>query len=335
MESDYKASMARPTVLIVTPAQASSNNGNWQTAWRWSRMLSATCTTRIAARWTGEPADLLLALHARRSADSILAWAQARPRRPLAVVLTGTDLYRDIAVDAAAQASLELADRLVVLQDRGPRMLSAALRRKTRVIFQSTPARRSVPKPASRLRALMVGHLRDEKSPETYFAAARLLKGRADILLDHIGAPLDESLGAAARACMADCPNYRWLGAQDHATTRRRIQRAHLLVHASRMEGGAHVVMEAVQSGTPVLASAIDGNTGMLGPGYAGLFPLGDARRLAALLVKCRASQGADGGLLARLMAQCRARARLFEPAREQAALEALVRELLETRIGP
>ncbi|MBL8381081.1 MAG: TIGR04348 family glycosyltransferase [Burkholderiales bacterium] len=327
--------MTRPKVLIVTPAVASSNNGNWQTAWRWSRMLSGNYATRIALEWRGEEADLLVALHARRSAGSIHAWADARPRRPLAVVLTGTDLYRDIAVDARAQDSLQLADRLVVLQELGGRVLTEAQRRKTAVIFQSTPARRALAKPVSRLRALMVGHLRDEKSPETYFAAARLLAGRPDILLDHIGAPLDARLGDAARECMAACPNYRWLGALDHEATRRRIQRAHVLVHASRMEGGAHVVMEAVRSGTPVIASRIDGNRGMLGKGYAGCFAWGAAHRLAALLVKCRVSQGMADGFLAQLAAQCRARAALFEPAREKSALIALVRQLLgKTRIG-
>jgi glycosyltransferase involved in cell wall biosynthesis len=64
---------------------------------------------------------------------------------------------------------------------------------------------------------------------------------------------------------MQRIPNYRWLGALPHESTRRRIQAAHVLVHSSRMEGGAHVVIEAVTSGTPVLASRIPGNLGLLG----------------------------------------------------------------------
>jgi hypothetical protein len=36
------------------------------------------------------------------------------------------------------------------------------------------------------------------------------------------------------------------------------------------MEGGAHVIMEAICSGVPVLASRIAGNIGMLGEDYAG-----------------------------------------------------------------
>ena len=278
----------------------------------------------------GERADLLIALHARRSAESIAAWAKARPGAPLIVVLTGTDLYRDIASDEAAQHSLELASRLVVLQELGADSLPLHLRQKAVVIFQSTPPRRPIAKTGRHLRALMVGHLRSEKSPETFFKAARVLAEREDILLDHVGAPLDPILADAARATAADCPRYRYLGALSHEQTLKRITRAHLLVHASRMEGGAHVVMEAVMAGTPVLASRIDGNVGMLGKDYGGYFRWGNATQLAALLVQCRDMRGrGPADLLARLGAQCAERAPLFAPARERALLVSLVRELL------
>jgi glycosyltransferase involved in cell wall biosynthesis len=118
------------------------------------------------------------------------------------------------------------------------------------------------------------------------------------------------------------------LGAQPHEATRRRIQRAHVLVHTSRMEGGAHVVMEAVCSGTPVLASRIDGNVGMLGADYAGYFEPGNAAQLAHLLQLARATQHQADGLLARLAAQCARRAPLFAPKAEQQALLNLVADL-------
>ncbi|MEF8732895.1 MAG: selenoneine biosynthesis selenosugar synthase SenB [Candidatus Accumulibacter meliphilus] len=324
--------MPLPQVVIVSPALADANNGNWQTARRWQRFLSLP--TRIIKEWPDEFVDqdrLMLALHARRSSSSIAAWREARRVRGLAVVLTGTDLYRDIETDASAQRSLQLADALVVLQERALLALPAALRGKTRVIFQSTSSRKTLPKSQRCLHALMVGHLREEKDPATLFAAARLLADRGDIRIDHIGSALDPLLGEAATATMAATASYRWLGGLPHAATRRRIQRADLLIHASRMEGGAHVVMEAVCSGTPVIASAIAGNIGMLGRDYAGYYHCGDAQGLAALLVQCRASQGQRDGLLARLAAQCRPRAALFAPAAERAALRQLVADLLAT----
>ena len=343
--------MSNASIVIVSPALADANNGNWQTARRWQRMLSPIHRTRIVRAWPdadASPADaVLLALHARRSAASVQAWAQAHPAPAgasatagspgLAVVLTGTDLYRDIHNDTQAQRSLALAQRLVVLQECGPDELPPALRPKARVIFQSAPTRQTLPKSGHHLRALMVGHLREVKSPQTLMQAAQLLQGEPTILIDHIGDALDPALGDQARATAAQCPGYRWLGGQPHEATRRRIQRAHVLVHCSQMEGGAHVILEAVRSGTPVLASRVAGNVGMLGAGYAGYFEHGDAAALARLLRQCvppgpAPSGGTASPYLTQLASQCGQRAALFDPAAECATLTHLVQDLLETR---
>jgi putative glycosyltransferase (TIGR04348 family) len=323
--------MKRPTAIIVCPTMSQGNNGNLRTARRWRRMLAPVARATIAARWTGEPAHLMVALHARRSADSIAAWQAAREqangaeRAPMIVVLTGTDLYLDIRSDARAQRSLQLADALVVLQDQGPASLPRAVRDKTAVIYQSGGRRKALAKTRRHLRAVMVGHLRDVKCPQTLFEAARLLRDRADIRIDHIGAALDPGYGRKATATARLCPCYRWLGALSHPDTLRRIQQAHVLINASSMEGGAHVVLEAVRAGTPVLASRIPGNVGMLGADYAGYFPCGDAAALARLMQRCRD----EPGLLPKLRRQCRERAARFEPRREQQALQRLVLRLL------
>jgi putative glycosyltransferase (TIGR04348 family) len=233
------------------------------------------------------------------------------------VALTGTDLYRDIQTDAQAQRSLELAGRLIVLQALGINELSSAHRAKTHVVLQSTTARRTLPKTARLLRAVMVGHLRDEKSPQTLFAAALLLRAREDILIDHIGAGLDENLTQIAINTVAAHACFHWLGALKHPQTRARIQRAHVLVHTSKMEGGAHVIMEAVCSGTPVIASRIPGNVGMLGGDYAGYFPVGDAQALADMLQRCKD----EPAFLDHLKLQCALRAPLFTAQAEQSAL--------------
>jgi putative glycosyltransferase (TIGR04348 family) len=315
----------RSDIVIVTPALADANNGNWQTARRWAGMLSQAYRVRLAATWERGDEALMIALHARRSAVSTAQWRTLRPDAALVVVLTGTDLYRDIAQDAAAQASLRSADRLVVLNELGGRSVPADLQQKVRVILQSCATRQTLTKTRQHLRALMVGHLRAEKSPQTYFDAARRLAHRSDILLDHAGAALDPALGAEATALMTTCPRYRWLGPLTHERARRRIQAAHVLVHPSRMEGGAHVVIEAVRSGTPVLASRIDGNVGLLGEQYEGYFPVGETGALVALLQRLRD----DPAMLARLQQQCVARAALFEPARERESLLELSAGLL------
>ena len=267
----------------------------------------------------------MLALHARKSAPSALAWAHKKPAPALAVVLTGTDLYRDIHIDGSAQRALAVAAQLVVLQACGIDALPAALQPKAQVIFQSAKRRVSLEKPKRHLRALMVGHLREEKDPVTYWSAAVRLIDRPDVLLDHIGAALEPHWRQAAEHTAQRCPGYRWLGGLPHGQARQRIQRAHVLVHPSQMEGGAHVILEAVQSGTPVLASHIDGNVGMLGPHYSGYFELGDDAALAKLLLRCRE----DATFLPLLRQQCQARAPLFEPAREQQLLLQLVKTLV------
>lgn len=71
-----------------------------------------------------------------------------------------------------------------------------------------------------------------------------------------------------------------------------------------------------------MLASRIPGNVGMLGQAYGGYFEPGDAVALVQRLREARATQTSPGGgVLARLQAQCTARAPLFEPAAERAAL--------------
>ncbi len=321
--------MQKLRVVIVSPALAEANNGNWQTARRWQQMMPAD-SVRIVRQWPDAQAagdDVMLALHARRSADSVQAWHDRHGPRGLGVVLTGTDLYRDIAHDPQAQRSLALAHSLVVLQGLGVRSLPPEHQAKARLIFQSTGTRKTLPKTSRHLRVVMVGHLREEKDPLTLMAAARLLPSGAGVFIDHIGAALDPALGQAAQATQAQCPHYRWLGALSHRQVLQRIQRAHLLVHCSRMEGGAHVLMEAICSGTPVLASRIDGNVGLLGEDYTGLFEAGDAQGLAHFLLACRAPQKGHA-LVAHLRHQCALRAPLFEPQAERAALHRWVQDL-------
>jgi len=318
-----------PRVCIVSPAAAAANNGNWHTAARWQRFLAPVATVEIVGP-TDDPgeADLLIALHARRSADAVQQWRVARPAAPLALVLTGTDLYRDLDHDPRARHSLECASRVVVLQEEGLARLDAATRAKATVILQSATAVRAA-RSADDPAFVAVGHLRAEKDPETLMRAARLLAAdRQPPVIAHLGAALDARLGEAARATSADCPAYRWLGARSHAATRRAIARAGALVHPSVMEGGANVVIEAVRSGVPVLASRIDGNVGLLGAGYDGFFPVGDSVALAALMRRFLA----DAAFAAALAAQCAAREPLFLPAAERRAVRALIFDLLPAR---
>ena len=318
----------RLNVVIVSPALAAANNGNWQTAQRYASMLRSCCRVRIVQRWDGSDQDhVMIALHARRSYASIADWHVRHGARGLVVVLTGTDLYCDIQSDPEAQQSLRWAHTLVVLQTEGVQAVPEAFQPKTVVAFQSTTTRQTLPKTTRHLRAIMVGHLRSEKSPQTFFKAAKILAEHTDIHLQHVGGEHDPELAREAHETAAACPHYAFLGARPHEATRRLIQRAHVLVHPSVMEGGAHVVMEAICSGVPVIASRISGNEGMLGQDYAGFFPTGDANALAALLMRVRH----EPSCYALLASQCALRAPLFAPALEQERLITIVQQSISS----
>ena len=316
--------MSRPRICLVTPALAKANNGNWHTADRWSRFIAPVAEVLVMADWNGEPADALIALHARRSSAAIERFRQANPRSPVALVLTGTDLYRDLDTDPSAQRSLVHSTHIVVLQEMALHRLGAEARAKARCIEQSAPrivrARRG-----NGIEIVAVGHLRAEKDPLTLMRAARLLRADSPVRIAHVGEALDPSLAEAARRTMADCPRYVWTGGLPAPEARERIAHADALVHMSVMEGGANVVIEAVQSDVPVLASCIDGNVGLLGADYGGYFEAGDAPALARLMDRF----ASDEPWRRELAAQCANRAPLFDPQREATAVRQLLADML------
>ena len=327
---------SRVPIVIISPALRKANNGNWQTAYRWSRFLREQYRVSLDTEWAGPGAvsspECMVALHARRSAASIARFADSAPRRPLVLVLTGTDLYRDIRSDASARRSLDLATHLVVLQDEGLNELTPSQRSKCRVIYQSAPRLTRGTANRRTFDAVLVGHMRAEKDPLTPMRALEHLPPDSRVRLIHIGEALDDEYLRAARQLQArtwpTLKRYIWLGNRPHGETRQRIRRSDVMIISSVMEGGANVVIEAVTAGTPVLASRISGNIGMLGRDYAGYFPAGDDAALSVLLE--RASR--DGGFLARIRAQCARRAPLFSPARERREVVRLLAQATHPR---
>lgn len=287
-------------------------------------MLGDRCKVIVQTEWNGKEADLLLALHARRSAPSIANFHARHPDRPIVVVLTGTDLYKDLPGSAEAVRSLDTATRIVVLQEDAQRMLEPRWRERSTVIVQSARPLKPGRKPRERLDLVAVGHLRMEKDPRTLFAALERIPLDLPIVLRHVGAPLDDALGREARALAKRDPRYRYLGGLPHGVTRTLMKNAHFLVHPSILEGGANVVIEAVTAGTPVLASRISGNVGLLGADYRGYFEAGDASGLAGLIVRA----WEERTLRSALARQCARRLPLFSPAAEARALRHLVTQL-------
>ncbi|MFM9964197.1 MAG: selenoneine biosynthesis selenosugar synthase SenB [Planctomycetaceae bacterium] len=313
-------------LLIVTPAPKGSRKGNRITADRWTRLLRQLghrVTTATAFR--DQPCDVLIGLHARKSAASIRRYRANRPDGRLVVVLTGTDLYHDLPRSQAAQRSLELADRLVVLQSHAIEALPVGVRDKARVIVQSAVA--SASRPAQRKEVFdvcVMGHLRPVKDPFRTALAARKLPAGSEIVVSHLGAALDPDMERRATAEMVRNPRYRWLGDLPHASAMRVLARSRLLVNSSKMEGGANAICEALACGVPVLSSRIAGSIGLLGEDYPGYFDVGDTLELAVMLSRFET----DAAFREQLQSRCRTLARIVEPERELAAWQQLLAEL-------
>ncbi|HZE10425.1 MAG TPA: selenoneine biosynthesis selenosugar synthase SenB [Burkholderiales bacterium] len=312
-------------IALITPAGARSRSGNRHTAVRWAEMLRLLGhSVRVSCVWDGRPADAMIALHARRSHASVAAFSERHPGAPLVVALTGTDLYRDIRTDRNARASLALAHRLVVLQDRGRRELAPRLRSKARVIYQSAENRASPGRKARPFRVAVLGHLREEKDPFRAALALAHLEDLPEVEVVHLGEALSPEMEREARRLMRAEPRYRWLGNVSHPKALDWLAGSRVLVISSRMEGGANVICEAAAAGVPVIASRISGNVGMLGAGYPGYYPLADERALARRIRRA----ARDPGYYARLKRLTAARRTLFRTAAEREGLRKLLAEL-------
>jgi putative glycosyltransferase (TIGR04348 family) len=313
-------------IRLITPVPSQSRQGNRVTALRWARLLRQLGhQVVIEERYEGGGCDLLIALHARRSYDSVARFQRERSELPLLLALTGTDLYHDIRTDCRAREALELATRLIVLQPMGVFELPEHLRARARVIYQSVERpRRLPPKTKRHFDVCVLGHLRPVKDPFRTALAARLLPPQSRIRVLHLGKALGEEMAVQAREETSENPRYRWLGERPRWQALRMLARSHLLSLTSEMEGGANVISEALVAGVPVVASRISGSLGLLSDDYPGYFPFGDTEALAALLKRAESAPA----FYQELSALCQARAPLFAPERELAAWEALLEEL-------
>jgi len=293
---------------------------------RWRRILRELGhEVRVADAYDGSPTDLMIALHAWRSAESIHRFRALYPDRPLIVALSGTDIYEYIARDPAPVLhSLACADRLLALQDLVRRRVPMRFRSKLRVLHQSAPPLSPGRKSMRSFDVAVIGHLRPVKDPMRAALAARRLPASSRMRIVHYGAAENPRWAAAAKAEMARNPRYVWRSDRPRAEVRRLLGRARVMVLSSRSEGGANVISEAVAAKVPILASRIDGSVGLLGRDYPGYFPVGDTVTLARLLHRVES----EPRYLSRLQHAIARRAPLFRPAREKAAWKKLIREL-------
>ena len=278
----------RVKIALVTPAPAQVHTGNRTTADRWAGLLGELGNqVAVQKNWDGEECDLLIVLHARRSFPSIQRFRQEHPLSPLIVALTGTDLYGDLASSAEAMRSLELASRIVVLQQLGVEVVPEGARKKVRVVYQSAER----PSPSLRreesvFQVCVLAHLRAVKDPLCAAYAVRDLPPSSRIQVKHAGAMLDPHFAEQVEVEQRRNARYQWLGPLAHEAAIDLLSRSHLLVLTSRVEGGANVVSESIALSVPVISTLIPGSVGILGKDYPGYFPVGDSGALRQQLLR-------------------------------------------------
>lgn len=325
-------------ILVVTPTPPDSPTGNGVTARRWAGILrDLGHRADLAQEYRAGDYDLLVALHAVKSAGAVRAFHADHPAAPVVLALTGTDLYPDLSTAGVDPAVLAVASRLVVLQPHGAGQLPPPLRDRVRVIFQSmsaVPPAASVPPAAldppappgqDRFEVALLAHLRPVKDPLLLAAAVQHLPATSRIHVTHAGEGRDPGLAAEAAAASARSGRYTWVGPLPRDQALRLLARSRLLAVTSMHEGGANVVTEALTAGVPVISSRIPGSTGLLGEDYPGFFRPSDPADLARILL---AAEDDSGGLYRLLRERCAALRPLTDPARERSAWAALLAEL-------
>lgn len=313
-------------IALITPAPAGSRSGNRATASRWARLLRGLGhRVDLTVEYAGENADMMIALHAWRSASAIRAFSERHPHKPLVVVLTGTDAYRFIhSHPQETLGSLARADRIVGLHALIGETIPVEHKHKLRVIYQSAKPLSGRSPPKGIFSVCTAGHLRDEKDPLRAALAVRKLPPDSRLRIDAYGKAHTPEWATAAKAEAACNPRYRWHGEIGHAQLRQIYRRSHLLVLSSRMEGGANVISEAVMAGLPVVASDIPGSVGLLGADYPAYYPVEDTGALRDLLLRTES----DTAFYEKLQTACNGRRALFTEQAEQQGWADLLTEL-------
>jgi putative glycosyltransferase (TIGR04348 family) len=316
-------------ILIVGPKVANVPTGNHCTAQQWAAIIASIGhDVTFHDSPVGESCDLLVALHAEKSHGIIENLKSQNPGLPVILALTGTDIYP--APAALALDAMQLADALVVLQAKALDRIPAQHLHKSHVIVQSVQKFVTPPEHTEKSRdpflICVAGHLRDVKDPLRAAQAARKLPASSNIRIEHVGAVLDRKYDALVMREQEENPRYVFLGERTCAQVQELMHRSQASILSSHAEGGARVIGESIVEGTPILATRIDGVTGLVGDDYPGLFTAGNTTELAMLLEKLET----DAAFMTLLHSEVNRLAPEFAPDLERDAWHRLINQLVQ-----
>ena len=317
-------------VCVASPYPLTELKGNSVTT---SRIVQLLREQGIEARgshgFDGQPADVLISLHAVRGAQAIFDFKEKYPEGKAVVLITGTDIYQALpAGSPMGERALEMADAIVVVFDRAIQSLPLKWQHKAFVVSTSLSTFDIKATPERPPFAIsVVGHLRPVKRPFLTIEAVARHPAWSGVEVWQIGEALDEASSAEAKQWEANDPRYRWFGGLPREDALRLCARSSLTVNSSVLEGGANAVLEAMAMGVPVLASRIEGNLGLLGDDYPGYFE-GDMDGALEMVMS-------DPGCLTSWVEAARDRLPLFSREREISCWLALLEKLPYLPISP
>ncbi|MDC0567934.1 glycosyltransferase [Akkermansiaceae bacterium] len=275
-------------VCVASPYPLSELKGNSVTTDRIVAMLNeGGVEARGSYGNDGEPADILITLHAIKGAPAVFDFKKKTPNGRVIILLTGTDIYQGLAEGSQIGGdALQVADRIVVPQEAALRKLPEKVRGKTVVIRPSLdPIAVKATSSQSPFVISVVGHLRPVKRPFLTIETLAQHPEWSDLEVWQIGQALDAEMGKTAEFWMEEDKRYRWCGGLPREESLALCAKSSLTINSSILEGGANAVLEAMTMGVPVLASRIEGNVGLLGDDYPGYFEEGGmAKALEAIM---------------------------------------------------
>jgi len=236
------------------------------------------------------------------NADKSSAWAErflAGRAIPWVVSFTGTDYssWKGNAPPPHILRAMKRAAALIFFHKEAAEILRDAapeIRARIRIIPQGiAPVSGSVDRLAVRNRLgvpqdmavfLLVAGLRPAKNIGLALEAfAEVEKRLSHVRLLLIGPAMDPEETKKVLAMGSGLRCFSYLGARPPAEVREIMKGIDVLINTSRHEGMPSAIQEAMSEGTPVIASAVSGNTALVRHGENGLvFELGNVRELVS-----------------------------------------------------
>lgn len=287
-------------VAIITPYFHQATTGNAVTVERITRYLSASGVTvrvlsfdelsplEVVASAKQFSPDIIHAFHAVRCGHLAAALSKEL-RRPFIVTITGTDLYRDMAVSSGIdeQGVFAKASAIVTFQHASKERVAALFplsADKVAVIPQGVELPEN---PTAEHRSdspfvfLLPAGIRPVKNVLFPFRPLAGLSTRyPQIRLVITGPAIDPEYAKEVLAAVRANPFASWAGEVPHSEMSQLYRSADVVLNTSLSEGMANSLLEGMAHKRPVLASAVEGNR-FLEDGVTGLLYSGEADFMA------------------------------------------------------